>query len=343
MGFLPPEEQLRLLKRGVVDVVSEEELLKKLKRSFEAGKPLRVKAGFDPSFYSQIDDATPSPNVQAMLGTPAGHTQPLFRGVRGLKPDISFRTTQLATLLTELPSASLFAADLTSGNVDLLYKQVTDRGTRLADATTGHTRLRLQDAMMHLRSIDVGHQRDAVADVRILAMYDGTNAPIVPAGSVALSGTPTAAEYFGLGPVSINGSAINGVQECSINLNPQTIERGSDSDHYDTFAALMTIDPVITLRGLAIEPWTVYGLNGTALTSLSLWLRKLNNDASGGAPYVANATEQHILFTAAAGLITVGRSSGGGSSEVTTEIMLHLRAANASSAALTVDATAAIS
>lgn len=49
MDFLPAEEQLRLLKRGVVDVVSEEELLKKLKRSFEARKPLRIKAGFDPS------------------------------------------------------------------------------------------------------------------------------------------------------------------------------------------------------------------------------------------------------------------------------------------------------
>lgn len=49
MGFLEPKEQLRLLKKGTVDFVSEDELLKKLEKSFKTNKPLRIKAGFDPS------------------------------------------------------------------------------------------------------------------------------------------------------------------------------------------------------------------------------------------------------------------------------------------------------
>ena len=40
-----PQEQLRLIGRGAVDILVEEELLKKLRR----GTPLRVKAGFDPT------------------------------------------------------------------------------------------------------------------------------------------------------------------------------------------------------------------------------------------------------------------------------------------------------
>ncbi|MDO8462293.1 MAG: tyrosine--tRNA ligase [Deltaproteobacteria bacterium] len=40
-----PADQLKILKRGAVEVISEEELLEKLKR----GKPLKVKAGFDPT------------------------------------------------------------------------------------------------------------------------------------------------------------------------------------------------------------------------------------------------------------------------------------------------------
>jgi len=39
------EEQLSRLKRGAIEVISEEELLRKLRR----GRPLRVKAGFDPT------------------------------------------------------------------------------------------------------------------------------------------------------------------------------------------------------------------------------------------------------------------------------------------------------
>ncbi len=42
-------EQLEILKRGVVDFVSEEELLKKLEKSVATGIPLRIKAGFDPT------------------------------------------------------------------------------------------------------------------------------------------------------------------------------------------------------------------------------------------------------------------------------------------------------
>jgi len=43
--MLSPEEQLKLIKQGTVEIIEEEELLKKLKE----GRPLRIKAGFDPT------------------------------------------------------------------------------------------------------------------------------------------------------------------------------------------------------------------------------------------------------------------------------------------------------
>ncbi len=43
--MLSPEEQLKLLKQGTVEIIEEEELLEKLKE----GRPLRIKAGFDPT------------------------------------------------------------------------------------------------------------------------------------------------------------------------------------------------------------------------------------------------------------------------------------------------------
>ncbi|QJA05820.1 tyrosine--tRNA ligase [Thermosulfurimonas marina] len=49
MKNLEPEEALEYLKRGTVDIIEEEELLAKLRRSAETGRPLRVKAGFDPT------------------------------------------------------------------------------------------------------------------------------------------------------------------------------------------------------------------------------------------------------------------------------------------------------
>lgn len=49
MSFPPIDEQLALIRRGTVEIVPEEELVKKLESSRKTGKPLRVKLGCDPT------------------------------------------------------------------------------------------------------------------------------------------------------------------------------------------------------------------------------------------------------------------------------------------------------
>jgi len=43
------DEQISLIERGTVDVVSREDMARKLKKSAESGVPLKIKAGFDPT------------------------------------------------------------------------------------------------------------------------------------------------------------------------------------------------------------------------------------------------------------------------------------------------------
>jgi tyrosyl-tRNA synthetase len=47
--FPPVDEQLALLRRGTVDLVTEAELRRKLERSAASGRPLVIKVGFDPT------------------------------------------------------------------------------------------------------------------------------------------------------------------------------------------------------------------------------------------------------------------------------------------------------
>lgn len=70
MQFPPVEEQLAVIKRGVVDLVGEEDLKKRLTASRDEGRPLRIKFGIDPS----------SPDIHL------GHTVPLrkLRDFQGL-------------------------------------------------------------------------------------------------------------------------------------------------------------------------------------------------------------------------------------------------------------------
>ena len=47
--MLSPEKQLEIVKRGAVEIIGGEELLRKMERSVKAQKPLVIKAGFDPT------------------------------------------------------------------------------------------------------------------------------------------------------------------------------------------------------------------------------------------------------------------------------------------------------
>src|SRR5947207_9626507 len=49
MTFPPVDEQLAYLKKGAVEIIRESELREKLANSLKTGKPLKVKAGFDPT------------------------------------------------------------------------------------------------------------------------------------------------------------------------------------------------------------------------------------------------------------------------------------------------------
>jgi len=48
-SFLPIDEQLAYLRKGAAEIIRESDLRERLERSLRSGKPMRVKAGFDPT------------------------------------------------------------------------------------------------------------------------------------------------------------------------------------------------------------------------------------------------------------------------------------------------------
>ena len=47
--MLKPEKQFEIIKRGSVEIITEEDLLKKIIKSYREKIPLKIKAGFDPT------------------------------------------------------------------------------------------------------------------------------------------------------------------------------------------------------------------------------------------------------------------------------------------------------
>ncbi|MCF6155465.1 MAG: tyrosine--tRNA ligase [Candidatus Brocadia sp.] len=77
--FRDADEQLEIITRGTVDIVTKEELIKKLKRSVKENKPLRVKLGLDPTAPDiHIGNAIPIHKLRAFQSL--GHTAILIIG-----------------------------------------------------------------------------------------------------------------------------------------------------------------------------------------------------------------------------------------------------------------------
>ena len=283
------------------------------------------------TFISQITNSRTSPGIQEIVTHAAGAPQPMFAGNMKQQPVISFDSTQIKSLL-DLTGSGLAAS---SGNSDLYYRLTTNRGDRVAAATTSHTRLRVAQACMLIERISARDGSEATASGMVYPVFDGTNEPIVPAGSMALAGTPTSAEHFTVGPININGSAIAGVQDVTINLGINLTVLTGDGEMYPTFVGVGSYSPVITARVPTLS-WTTLGLNGISDDAV-VFLRKV-----GALTRAANNATTHISFTIASSKISIDDTAAGDNDPAYTTIRIVPISSDGMTAPMVIDTTADI-
>lgn len=268
------------------------------------------------TFFSQITSGRLNTNLQILVMRGAGNISPQFAGEVFVAPTVTFTTTQIKDLLTLTGNGC--SAALT-GNIDLYFRRMAPEGDRDALAATTGIRFRAVIGMMHWTSIRAKQNQFAEAEVTVTLVSDGTNAIMVPTGSLAVVGTPSAAQRFTMGPVKVNGSMLGSLDEWSIDSGAKLRVSGSDGDGYPTFAALEEWNPVLTPKSYNHAVWTTFGLDVTALTGFSAFLRGL---ATNGPP-VPLATATHLSIGAGGlGTISLEEVSGGGNGESMTGLKI---------------------
>lgn len=288
------------------------------------------------TLLAQLTQHTTSANIEDLIGFAAGHPQPLFTGSRMAKPDVSFDSPDLASVLTETGLAG--ASQAAGTGVDVFAKKITDLGVREADASLVHQRFRVAQSFLYPTSIQASQTGDASISARLAITYDGANAPLVAAGSLALAGTVPALSFFGLGPVKINGAFLLSVTDVRLDLNPQLIEVASDGDPYNTFVAVGQIQPVLSVTTLEAPTWVSLTPDGSNVTALKFWFRRRHptdglNHADGAA--------QHVSLTGTGGRVHIEQTTGGSDSNepLSTTLRIPIKAPNVAGTTLTIATT----
>jgi hypothetical protein len=269
---------------------------------------------------SELEDCTPKPNIELLTAMCAGDTLPQFIGGHGANPQVDFRTPQIKSILTACGLSFYSGA---AGNTDLHYRS----GTNLAGRAASGLRIRLLQAAMYWSQLQAKQGEAASISCAIMPTFDGTNAPMTAAGATAvatMSALPQ--EYYTLGPVSINGAAVAGVEGWTLDMATKPEVKASDGESYPSWCGFDNQTPVLSISTNTLASWATVGVGGLALATggLVFYLRAKALDSAG---CVANAVAQHIKFTAAAGMVFVDQNSGGAGSPAACTLKVALRKA----------------
>lgn len=289
---------------------------------------------------TQISNHTPAHNYEDLTAFAAGQVGPQFTGSHQAAPSITIVSPQVKAVLDLFSGGDYgISADYSGGNVDLEFKKGLNLAERVANNVAEHIRCRLQENCMAVwDTIECRQGQPAEITFRLIPRFDsGVGDPLIFTNSVALSITSAFDHVFTLGPVKLNGSFLTGVESWTLENNIEERIVHSDGDPFPTYVGVDTYSPKLTLRSNNLAYMSTWGTRGTALSALSLFLRK--KLASG--INVADATEQHIKFTASAGTIKSRQAMVEGIKMA--EITVDLAMSATDTPAHTVDTTAAIS
>jgi len=258
-------------------------------------------------FIDQIADFRLDPRINKLLEGGDGGVYNTHVSVLSQDPRIIFTTTKLASALAKCGLTGLaITADVDEPGAEFWFQKLVEGGTRATGAS--HIKLTVAEGLLLPRTINAPHNGRATIGYECIATYDGTNDPIVVAGSQELSGTPSVSELFTAGKAMINGAQLEGVQNIVIDIGIQELVEGADGLVWPTYAGILRIQPVIRITTADAGALSTFGLTGAAqgATDSIVYLRKL---AEGGTR-VADATEEHISFTIDEGHISVSDVSG---------------------------------
>lgn len=261
-------------------------------------------------WITQIVDQRVSLGITRFLEASDGEVDPRYVAVNEQRPVIGFTTTDLAVALgTAGIDGHAIDVDTaaTKGSFEAFFQILAEGGTR--GGASLHTMLTINEGILVPRTLSASQGGIARLSYECHATYDGTNDPIVIATSQSIAAvTAGVTSLWTLGPVSLNGTDVNGVMDMSIDFGIQLLVEGSDGEIWPRYVAIMSRQPTISFTTPDAGLLNTLAIEGTAqgATNSVIYLRKMDE----GATRVAEATEEHISITIDEGHLAVEDVTG---------------------------------
>lgn len=259
---------------------------------------------------TQISDVQPGHNFMDLTEFAAGQAVPQFTGTHQAAPDNKFSTSQVKAIFDACTDYNIAKDYSGLGNVDVEYKAGINLGVRQADAGLVHIRARAaSNTMLVWESFTARQGQIVELRCRVVHVFNAATGadPLVFTNSLALTQASAIAYLFTLGPIKLNGTFLNAVEEVTWNNNIEYEEVTSDGDGFLTYCGIKRTRPTLSIMTRDLANISTFGTRGTALSALSVFLRRKLLSAIN----VADATATHLSLTADTGTIKARESQSG--------------------------------
>lgn len=274
--------------------------------------------------------ATLDTKIEPIVLSNGSAINPLYLAHKGQKPTIQVTTEAVKTALDAI---GLTAVAVSNDVVIWLGKW---DGASLASGSV-HKTITVNAGLLVLDRVSARDENEpAECQFTVYATWDGTNAPFVVAEAVAAPTETAIAECFVIGPVVANSITYE-VTSFEYSPNAQVRQVNGDGQPYPKRVDIEQCQPTFTVESTDVNMLPDGTSVGQLFTGATFALRKVTADAGR----VANATAEHIMFTAtkAFGYPT---STSGTFPSASTQGMVFVCRDDGATAAVTLDTTSAI-
>ncbi len=231
--------------------------------------------------------------LQQILSSGSGAVDPAFVSVGRSQPEITFDATAVKTALANL--GGIDGISLT--NLIFFFQQMVAGGKRAG--ALSHTKVTATSGIIIPTRIDApvlpGEATISYRTVPISA--DGDASPLAILADQSLEANQDqVSEVYVLGPVEINGVALDGVESWTLDFGI-TLEIVTANGHiYPTFTGIMSRAPFFTARTFDVDTFESWDIDGVAQGESDSTIQLLDQ-AEGGA-----RGSSPIIFTIDAGM-----------------------------------------
>ena len=242
---------------------------------------------------NQVQEQSLPTGFNEIIESSDGMVDPTFSAVMAMNPRMTFRTTDIATLLGVVGITPVAI----SSNVVFYYQQTQPNGTRMTGAN--HRSATVAAGMIVLRKISAAQGGKAMLEFDVIPLSsDGLVDPITFASAISLPTLAGTATMFTLGPLKINNVMTDGVQSLDFDVGIREQVMSHAGLVYPVRAHAEQRTPSFRWKHADASLLSTLGLTGLAAvpgagSECQAFLRKLTAQGTR----VANATAQHVAFT----------------------------------------------